>query len=160
MIGVLAGLFVMFWSFGPAIYLLFLKEGYLRQQRREKSAASCPQPTPVRAPFQFHLRTIFAATFLTGILSGVLRIFWGRWPAMAVLSWLLLVVVIPSLLLLLSLRPQGFWLCSLAALCILVGLVAFYRQDIEEPWWTMASIGFAAVGLMLWRLNTPRGDDI
>jgi hypothetical protein len=93
-IGILSGLYVMIWSFGPAIFLLFLQEG--RRHQAEETAADDEPPGP-HAPFQFSLRSMLLAMLATGVISGLLRQFWGRWPAAAVTAWVAMLLLLPLL---------------------------------------------------------------
>lgn len=93
-IGILAGIYVMIWSFGPAIFLLFLEEG--RRREAEGIAAAAESPVP-QAPFQFSLRTMLLVMLATGVVSGLLRAFWYRWPAALATAWVALVLLLPLL---------------------------------------------------------------
>lgn len=93
-IGIAAGIYVMMWSFGPAIFLLFLQEGY---RREVEPAAATDEPPAPRAPFQFSLRTMLLVMLATGVVSGLLRAFWDRWPAAVVTAWVAMVLLLPIL---------------------------------------------------------------
>ncbi len=93
-IGILSGLYVMIWSFGPAIFLLFLQEG--RRREADETAADEVPPEP-HAPFQFSLRAMLLVMLATGLVSGLLREFWGRWPAAAVTAWVAMLLLLPLL---------------------------------------------------------------
>jgi hypothetical protein len=93
-ISILSGLYVMIWSFGPAIFLLFLREG---QRREAGETAANDEPPGPHAPFQFSLRTMLSAMLATGVASGLLREFWGRWPAAAVTAWVAMLLLLPLL---------------------------------------------------------------
>lgn len=93
-IGILSGLCVMLWSFGPAIFLLFLRAA--RRKDREVAMAD-DGPAAPHAPFQFSLRTMLLAMLATGVVSGLLRAFWGRWPAAVVTAWVAMVLLLPLL---------------------------------------------------------------
>ena len=71
-------------TFGPGIFLLFLEEVHRREQR---GMAAAERDRPARdAPFQFRLRTLLLLMLATSVVCGLLRTFWGRWPAAAVAS--------------------------------------------------------------------------
>lgn len=93
-IGILSGLYVMIWSFGPAIFLLFLQEG---RRREAGDGAADDDPAISSAPFQFSLRTMLLVMLATGVVSGLLRQFWGRWPAAAVTGWVAILLLLPLL---------------------------------------------------------------
>jgi hypothetical protein len=113
-IGIIAGLLVMLWSFGPAIFLLFLQEGRRREQFAEEPAAADTAADHV--PFQFRLRTMFLVMSIAGVISGVLRAYWGLWPAAALLAWVALLLLVPLLI-------GNPWIMVSAWVCAVAGLI-------------------------------------
>jgi hypothetical protein len=119
-LGILGGLLVMIWSFGPGIFLLFLQE--TRRAQARKSAGAGEEPPARHVPFQFNLRTALAVMFLAGVVTGLLRTFWGRWPAATVAAWATLVLLVPVLL-------TQSWALVAALFGVLCGLVwAFWGE--------------------------------
>jgi len=140
-LGIYAGLGVMIWSFGPGIFLLFLQEVHRRQQRGTAAAES---GLPVHdAPFQFSLRTMLLWMLATSVVCGLLRTFWGRWPAAAVASVAVLVLLVPLL-------AARRWLLLATFLAVVVGLVWVWWK--EKEWTTLAILaipmGISAVLLV------------
>ena len=90
-IGILAGSFVMFWSFGPAIVLLFVRQAYEREHRPLPNPALRRRPRAGR--FQFELRTALVATLVVSVVCALVKTFWGHWPAAAVPATLLMLVL-------------------------------------------------------------------
>jgi hypothetical protein len=137
----IAGLGVMVWSFGPGIFLLFLQEAHRREQRG-MAAAESDQPAH-DAPFQFSLRTLLLLMLGTSVVCGLLRTFWGRWPAAAVASLAVLVLLVPLL-------AARRWVLMAAFLGVLVGL--FWVWWKEKEWTTLAILalpmGISAVLLV------------
>jgi hypothetical protein len=119
-LGIIAGLLVMLWSFGPGILLLFLAERRRRELRGESLPEAEPPEPPV--PFQFRLRTIFLVMSLTGVICGALRALWGRWPAAAVAAWVALALLIPVL----TARPR---IMVFAWCVVLIGLTWGFWKD-------------------------------
>lgn len=93
-IGIIAGIYVMIWSFGPAIFLLFLQAA--RPHDLSETTAE-DQLLPPHAPFQFSLRMMLLVMLATGVVSGLLRAFWDRWPAAVVSAWVAMVLLLPLL---------------------------------------------------------------
>ncbi len=93
-IGILSGIYVMIWSFGPAIFLLFLQAA---RPRDLSETTAEDQLLPPHAPFQFSLRTMLLVMLATGVVSGLLRAFWDRWPAAVVSAWVAMVLLLPLL---------------------------------------------------------------
>jgi hypothetical protein len=118
-IGIAGGLLVMLWSFGPAIVLLFLQAGRRREQPAEEPAVDGAAD---HAPFQFRLRTIFLVMSITGAISGVLRAYWGLWPAAALLAWVALLLLVPLLI-------ANPWIMVSAWVCTLAGVVWTFRGE-------------------------------
>lgn len=132
-LGIIVGLLVMFWSFGPGIFLLFLQAGRRRAPADEEPPGD--EEAGRHAPFQYRLRTLLLVVTLTGVLSGVLRAFWGRWPAAAVLAWGTLLVLIPVV-------TSNAWILVSTWCGVLIGLTwAFWG---EGAWWVLV----LPIGLM------------
>jgi hypothetical protein len=122
--GVLAGLLVMIWSFGPAIFLLFLREAH-RGKRSDEATETLASPT-VHAPLQFRLRTLLLAMLLVAVACALVRSFWGYWPVAALAAWGVLLLVVPLLLT----KP---WIMLTALLTAFTGLVyAAFRTGFED----------------------------
>lgn len=79
MLGVVSGVYVMCWSFGPAIALLFLYPRYVDERRA--SGAS-----PERQSLQFHLKSIFVLMLAAGVLMGLAKLFWQNWFVLTLLA--------------------------------------------------------------------------
>jgi hypothetical protein len=133
-LGIIAGLFVMVWSFGPAIFLLFLHEARSPDRRRQP-----PAKDPLR--FQFSLRTLLLWMLATGVISGLLRAFWDRWPA-AVFGGATSLVLLTLLLLA---RP---WLRIAAWLGVVGGLVYASWSDWAELSVSLLPLGLYAILLL------------
>jgi hypothetical protein len=139
-IGILSGLYVMIWSFGPAIFLLFLQEA--RRGEAAETAADDEPPGP-HAPFQFRLRTILLVMLATGVVSGLLREFWGRWPAAAATAWVAMLVLLPLL-------TANRWVLGAGLVGVVTGCVwAFWGE-----WLLLAMLVLPAgtLGLVLLKL--------
>lgn len=122
--GVLAGLVVMIWSFGPAIFLLFLREAHGGKKAVEVTG-TCALPT-VHTPIQFRLRTLLLAMLLVAVACALLRSFWGYWPVAALAAWGILLLVVPLLLT----RP---WIMLAALLAAVAGLIySAFSTGFEE----------------------------
>lgn len=93
-IGILCGLYVMIWSFGPAIFLLFLHAG--RRGPSDDTGAGDEPPVPA-VPFQYSLRTMLLVMLAAGVACGLLRTFWGHPPGALIAGWVTLVLLIPLL---------------------------------------------------------------
>ena len=132
-LGILAGLFVMMWSFGPAIFLLFLQEARRQEEREAPSAARTPLLPPRH--FQYGLRTLLLLMLATGVISGCLRAFWGRWPAATFGGAVTLVL----LTLLLQTRPR---LLAATWCVVCAGLVWASWGD-----WSFLTISVLPLGL-------------
>jgi|GEM_PF-2954851 len=126
-LGILAGLCVMIWSFGPGIFLLFLQE-VRRREQRGRVVIESDRPAH-GAPFQFSLRTMLLLMLATSVVCGLLKTFWGRWPAAAVASVAVLVLLVPLL-------AARRWLLLAAFLGVLAGLVWVWWK--EKEWTTLA----------------------
>jgi hypothetical protein len=99
-IGILSGLYVMLWSFGPAIFLLFLhagRRGEVEDTDEAGEADPVDQPPAPQTPFQFSLRTMLLVMLATGVACGLLRMFWGYLPAAVVAAWVTLMLLLPLL---------------------------------------------------------------
>jgi hypothetical protein len=143
-VGILAGLFVMLWSFGPAILLLFLQEP-LRREGRETPDET--EPPVRRVPFQFSLRTMLLVMLATGVVCGLLRKFWGGWPAAVVAAWTALVLLLP-------LVAAHRWLLGTGLLSALAGVVwAFWG---EWPLLSGVVLPMAVLGLVLVKVFSGR----
>lgn len=139
-IGILSGIYVMIWSFGPAIFLLFLQAA--RRSDREETAADGELPAS-HAPFQFSLRTMLLVMLATGVVSGLLRAFWGRWPAAAVTAWVAMVLLLPLLA-----ASRRVLACGL--LVAMSGVVwAFWG---EWPLVLILVLPAGVLGLVLWKV--------
>ena len=112
-IGILAGLYVMFWSFGPGMFMLFLAEARRRQEGREP-APDGPAASR-RARFQFQIRTLLLVTLALSVIAALLKTFWGNWFAAAFAATLVL-------FLLGALLVRQSILLIIAGLAVLVGL--------------------------------------
>ncbi len=144
-IGILSGLYVMIWSFGPAIFLLFLQEG--RRREAEETAVDDDPPGP-HAPLQFSLRTMLLVMLTTGVVSGLLRQFWGRWPAAAVTAWV-------AMLLLLPLLTANRWVLGACLVGAVSGIVwAFWGEGLML---TVLVLPAGVLGLVLWKLALASG---
>jgi len=93
-IGILSGLYVMIWSFGPAIFLLFLHAGRCGEAGEAEPVGQPPAP---QTPFQYSLRTMLLVMLAAGLVCGLLRMFWGYLPAAVVAAWVTLVLLLPLL---------------------------------------------------------------
>ena len=135
-IGVLAGLYVMIWSFGPAIFLLFLQEAR-RRESRHRPAAGYEAP-PLHRPFQYRLRTLLLVMLATNIVSAMLKTFWLQWPAAAIMALVCLTLAA-------TLFAASRWLLlAPATLGVLVGVAwAFWGQ------WTMLAILTVPAGILI-----------
>jgi hypothetical protein len=146
-IGILAGLCVMLWSFGPGIFLLFL------QETRRSAARPAEEPdVEIRRsrrllPFQYSLQTLLLAVLLTGVGSGLLRAFWGYWPAAAFSALMILVLLTP----LLVDRPR----LRLTALVLVQAGVVW---ALWGNWSTLISLALptAILGILLAKALLPR----
>jgi hypothetical protein len=148
-LGIFAGLCVMIWSFGPGIFLLFLQE--VRRREHRGTGAAQREPPAHGAPFQFSLRTMLLVMLATSVVCGLLRTFWGRWPAAAVASLAVLVLLIPLL-------AAKRWLLLATFLGVVVGLVWVWWK--EKEWTALAAtaipMGISAVLLVkLFARRTP-----
>jgi hypothetical protein len=94
--GLLAGVLVMIWSFGPAIFLLFLRGAYRGDRNYEEAAAIASPSVPKR--FQFRLRTLLLVLLFASIVCAFLRAFWGEWPIAVAAAWAVLLLVTPLLM--------------------------------------------------------------
>ncbi len=135
-IGVLAGLYVMIWSFGPAIFLLFLQEAR-RRESRQMPAIGYEAP-PLNRPFQYRLRTLLLVMLATNIVSAMLKTFWLQWPAAAIMALVCLTLAA-------TLFAASRWLLLVpATLGMLVGVAwAFWGQ------WTMLAILTVPMGILI-----------
>lgn len=88
-LGMIAGMCVMLWSFGPAILLLERSQrrenGRDRRETRTESDAE-RAPRKGKRILQFGLHTLLGVTAACGILFGLTRIFWGHWFIVALLG--------------------------------------------------------------------------
>lgn len=133
-IGILAGLCVMLWSFGPGIFMLFLAEARRRQEGR-KPAPDGPAASR-RARFQFQIRTLLLVTLALSVIAALLKTFWGNWFATAFAATLVL------FLLGMLLGRQSI-LLILAGLAVLAGLFWVFRDE----WMEIALLVFAGIPL-------------
>jgi len=133
-IGIVAGVCVMIWSFGPGIFLLFLQ-----QADRAKARQKTPDEEPSRSRWQFQLRTMLLVAVALNVVFSLLKTSWGHWLSAALTATLVML-----LLTLLFLRSRVARI--VAALGVVLGLVWVFWT--EEP-----SIGplafFAAILLIL-----------
>jgi hypothetical protein len=120
-IGVLAGLYVMIWSFGPAIFLLFLQEAHRRQDRTPQTRQQEPR-SPGR--WQFQLRTLMLIMLATSVVCAMLKTFWLHWPAAAIAAVVLLVLAVAIL-------AACRWLMIPVALGAMIGLAWVFHEDWE-----------------------------
>jgi hypothetical protein len=149
-IGIVAGIYVMMWSFGPAIFLLFLQEG--RRQEVEQTAAADGPPAP-HAPFQFSLRTMLLVMLATGVVSGLLRAFWGRWPAAVVTAWVAMVLLLPLL-------TVSRWVLAAGLLGVLAGIVWAFWDEWQMLLILVLPAGVLGLVLMKVVFLAPRGRKI
>ena len=141
--GVLAGLVVMIWSFGPAIFLLFLREAH-RGKKGGEATETLALPT-VHSPIQFRLRTLMLAMLLVAVACALLRSFWGYWPVAAMAAWGIMLLVVPLLLT----RP---WIMLAALLSSFAGLVySAFWTDFEEEFVVLV-IPTGLMGIVLLKL--------
>lgn len=142
-LGIMAGMCVMLWSFGPAILLLEAQQrGQFRRQRL--SAGRHPSPRP---RVQFGLHAMLAVTAGCGVLFGLTRILWGQWPLVALLG-----VLVVALITLLIVRRR--WMLLVAALLVVGGLGYVFWQ--QKLWLNLAYlVVVSAVLFGLLRLDRP-----
>jgi len=84
LIGLLAGLGVMVWAFGPAILLLFLQQA--RRQQADPGTFRDRAPGSQRRDYQFQLRTLLLLTVALSIALGLLKSLWGQWLGLSIAS--------------------------------------------------------------------------
>jgi hypothetical protein len=115
-IGILAGLAVMFWSFGPGILLLSLRQA----APAEKQAELLPSPRCLARPtkLQFSLRSLLVVMLVTSVVCALLKTFWGHWPAAAVPAALVMALVPFQL----TRFPRTMMLLTLAVFAVLIWL--------------------------------------
>ena len=125
--GLFAGLLVMIWSFGPAIFLLFLQESH-RAKKRGKTAKVVTAPTTHKLP-QFGLKTLMMVILLIAVTCGLLRIFWGEWPVAVVVAWGILLLLVPLLM-------TRLWIMLVGYVAVFAGLI----YTTEGEWWPLAIV--------------------
>jgi hypothetical protein len=133
-IGLFAGLLVMIWSFGPAIFLLFLCKVSCNKERGEQDGGFAT--TSTQSPFQFRVGTLLLAMLLVAVVSTWLRSFWGQWPVAALAAWGILLLVVPALLA----RP---WIMLLAVLVVFAGMIYVFWGD-----WYVLTVLVIPTGLL------------
>jgi len=144
-LAILAGLYVLIWSFGPAIFLLFLQEARRRESRHTPTAAQ--KEPPRHSPWQFQLRTLLLVMLATSIASAMLKTFWLQWPAAAIAA-------LVSLALMMTLLAACRWLLVPVSLGVLVGIAwVFWGQ-----WTTLAVLALptAILAVLLLKLFLRR----
>jgi hypothetical protein len=119
-IGMLAGLGVMIWSFGPAIFLLFLQPVYQRQNGQ--SAGRYRLVRPERRDYQFQLRTLLVITVALSVILALVKTMWGQWLG-ASLAAVLVIYLAVAILMRLPL------VMILSVIVVQAGLVWFGRED-------------------------------
>jgi hypothetical protein len=133
-LGVVAGLYVMIWSFGPAIFLLFLQEARRRESRRRPPSGDDP---PEHPPFQYTLRTLLLVMLATNLVCALVKVFWLQWPAAALLA-------LTSLALTAALFTATRWLLVPVTLGVLVGIGwVFWGQ------WTALAVLTVPMGILI-----------
>jgi hypothetical protein len=125
--GLFAGLLVMIWSFGPAIFLLFLRAAQDAKERGRASKAETASTKP-KLP-QFRLSTLMLAILFIAVVCGLLRCFWGQWPVAVVAAWSFLLLVVPLFLS----RPR-------IMLAFLLGVVVGLIYITEGESWPLAIV--------------------
>ena len=134
-IGVVAGLYVMIWSFGPAIFLLFLQEAHRRESRQRLPVGHVDPPS--HRPFQYRLRTLLLVVLAANIVSALLKTFWLQWPAAAIMA-------LVSLTLVTTFFAETSWLLAPVTLGVFLGVAwAFWGQ------WTMLAVLTVPMGILI-----------
>jgi hypothetical protein len=139
-ISVIAGLYVMIWSFGPAIFLLFLQEAR-RRERRNMPPATTAVPKS-RARLQYRLRTLLLVMLGTNIVCALLKDFWLGWLSAAIIA---LVILALALVLFTGVR----WLLAPASLGAVVAVAWAFRGE----WSTLAILTVPLVILAVLQLR-------
>lgn len=134
-IGIMAGLCVMIWSFGPGIFLLFVEAAHRRRTGADRDASAETARRP--APFQFGLRTLLLVVSGTSVVCGLLRTYWGH-DAAAGLAALVVLAVLSTVL---AARPR---LLAAACLAVVPGLAWAFWGD-----WTMLGVLAPTAGMLL-----------
>jgi hypothetical protein len=112
--GLFAGLLVMIWSFGPAIFFLFLRESQ-RAKERGSVAKAITAPPAHKLP-QYGLKTLMIAILLIAVACSLLRLFSGEWAIAVIAAWGILLSLV---LLFLNRR----WIMVAGFLGVFAGLI-------------------------------------
>lgn len=107
--GVLAGIYVMIWSFGPAVFLLFLQEARRRESRHLPAGEPDDRPLHVTGRLQFRLRTLLLLMLAASIFCSMLKTFWLHWISLAIIA-------LVGMMLAAALLAASRWLMAIASL--------------------------------------------